>query len=300
MSLSGTIQAFLDHAWLQQFDWALIDSKQLILLAVTPLFFLAMLLEWLYLRRQGRTQSYTRAQLLTNINLGGSYQVFELIIHAAILMAAMQWFYAHRIFNVTLSAWTLLPLFVLQEFCYYCFHRASHRVRWFWCAHVVHHSEEGYNLSTATRQSMLYALTGYWLFFMPLVLLGLTPHQAMALYAANLFYQFFVHTQTINKLPAWFEYIFVTPSGHRVHHGRNPQYLDKNYGGVLIIFDRLFGTYAPEQEAVDYGIVNPIHSHNIWTLNTHEFSAMLRDMRHSGSLWQRLQHLWRPPEWRRS
>lgn len=276
-----------------------LDSKQLILLCAAPVFLLAVLLEWRWLSRRGNAGSYTLQRTMTNLNLGLSYQVFELATHALLFMAMMQWVYQHRVADVPLTGWTLLPLFVLQEFCYYWFHRASHRIRWFWCAHVVHHSDEAMNLTTAMRQSMLYAVTGYWLFFAPLMLIGLTPHQAMGLYAANLFYQFFVHTEVVRKMPRWVEYVFVTPSHHRAHHGRNARYIDRNYGGVLILFDRLFGTFVEESEAVDYGIPHPVRSHHLWTLNTHELAGMLHDMRQPGPLWLRLQHAWRPPEWQR-
>jgi hypothetical protein len=118
--------------------------------------------------------------------------------------------------------------------------------------------------------------------------------------AVDLAYQYFVHTESIDKLPAWYEYIFDTPSNHRVHHGRNPQYIDKNYGGVLIIFDRLFGTYQKEEEAVEYGIVRQVKSYNFLVLNVHEFVDLWRDVLASdGPLWQRLKHLWKPPEWER-
>jgi sterol desaturase/sphingolipid hydroxylase (fatty acid hydroxylase superfamily) len=198
-----------------------------------------------------------------------------------------------------LNAYTALPLFILVEFFYYWFHRTSHRVRWFWCAHVVHHSGQHMSLSTAMRQSMLYSLTGYWVFFLPLMLIGLSPEITMSLYAVDLAYQFFVHTEAVRRMPAWYEYVFVTPSHHRVHHGRNPQYIDKNFGGVLILFDRWFGTFEAEVEPVDYGIPHQINSNNILTLNFHEFAAMVRDMLRPGPLWLRLKHVWAPPEWTR-
>lgn len=305
MSVPAAGTAFLDPlalyaawpAWAQEvLRWPGWDAKQLILIAVSPVFVLAIGLEWWWMRRQGRSNQ-TWLDVLTNVGLGSVYQLFELVVHALLFTAAMHWVYEHRLWNVPFNAWTLLPLFVLQEFCYYWFHRASHRIRWFWSAHVVHHSEERMNLSTALRQSCLYSLTGYWVFFIPLMLIGLTPAQAMTLYAINLFYQFFVHTEAVDKLPRWMEWLFVTPSHHRAHHGRNPRYIDKNYGGVLIVFDRLFGTFVEETEPVDYGIPNQIHSHNLWTLNVHEWSDMARDISQTRSWRDKLGRLWRPPEW---
>ena len=276
-----------------------VDWKQIILIGLAPIFIGTFLVEWWVMRRRGQASQFVGKDILTNLNLGGIYQVFELIVHALFFMAAMHWVYDQRFFNVPVNIWTIVPLFILLEFCYYVFHRSSHRIRWFWCAHVVHHSGEHMNLSTAMRQSMLYSLTGYWLFFTPLMLIGVSPEITLAMYAVDLAYQYFVHTESVRKLPAWYEYIFVTPSHHRVHHGRNAQYIDKNYGGVLIVFDRLFGTFAAEEEKVEYGIVRQVHSYNILTLNFHEFIDMLRDIAKPGPIAQRLKHIWAPPEWER-
>lgn len=288
-------------AWLERLTGFPVDSKQVILVALTPIFLGTFFIEWRVMVRRGQDK-YFKGQLmpiLTNLNLGATYQAFELVVHALIFMYAMHWVYDHRFLNVPVNGWTIVPLFILLELCYYVFHRTSHRVRWFWCAHVLHHSGEHMTLSTAMRQSMLYSLTGYWLFFTPLMLIGVSPEVTLAMYAVNLAYQFFVHTEAVRKLPAWCEYVFVTPSHHRVHHGRNPQYIDKNYGGVLIIFDRLFGTFEEEVEPVEYGIVRQVHSNNIITLNLHEFMDMVKDMMKPGPLSQRLKHLWAPPEWER-
>ncbi|MDY7806863.1 sterol desaturase family protein [Burkholderia stagnalis] len=288
-------------AWLEQWTGFPVDSKQAILVALMPIFLGTFFIEWRVMVRRGQDK-YFKGQLmpiLTNLNLGATYQAFELVVHALIFMYAMHWVYDHRFLNVPVNGWTIVPLFILLELCYYVFHRTSHRVRWFWCAHVLHHSGEHMTLSTAMRQSMLYSLTGYWLFFTPLMLIGVSPEVTLAMYAVNLAYQFFVHTEAVRKLPAWYEYIFVTPSHHRVHHGRNPQYIDKNYGGVLIVFDRLFGTFAQEVEPVDYGIVRQVHSNNIITLNLHEFVDMVKDVMKPGPLSQRVKHLWAPPEWER-
>lgn len=276
-----------------------IDWKQVILIGLAPLFIATFLVEWAVMRWRGNDAQFRIKDIFTNLNLGLVYQVFELVVHALIFMAAMYWVYDQRFIEVPVNIYTIVPLFILLEFCYYCFHRTSHRVRWFWCAHVVHHSGEHMNLTTAMRQSMLYSLTGYWLFFTPLMLIGVSPEIVLAMYAVDLAYQYFVHTESVRKLPRWFEYVFVTPSHHRVHHARNPQYIDKNYGGVLILFDRWFGTFAPEEEKVEYGIVRQVHSHNILTLNFHEFIDMMKDVAKPGPLMQRLKHIWAPPEWER-
>ena len=176
------------------------------------------------------------------------------------------------------NGFTIVPIFVVVEFCYYWFHRTSHRVRWFWAAHVPHHSGEVMNFTTAMRQSLLNAFVGVFVFYLPPVWLGIPPAVVLFLLAVDLAYQYFVHTEAIGRLPRGFEYVFDTPSNHRAHHGRNPRYIDRNYGGVLIIFDRLFGTYVEETEPVDYGITQQIRSTNFLVLNLHEFVDMWRDV----------------------
>lgn len=276
-----------------------VDWKQVLLTAMVPLFLLAFAIEFVVMRQRQRTQGFEWRDILTNLGLGGSYQIFETIAHLLVTGAAVIWIYQFRLFDIPVNAWTIVPIFLGVEFCYYWFHRGSHRIRWFWSAHVVHHSSERMNMTTAMRQSLLYSITGWWLFFMPLVLLGVHPAAVFFLYGVNLTYQYFVHTESVGKLHPLIEYWFNTPSHHRVHHGKNPQYIDKNYGGVLICFDRWFGTFEPEEEAVVYGIPKQVHSHNILTLNFHEFLDMWRDVLRPGPLWLRLKHLWAPPEYER-
>lgn len=274
-----------------------VDWKQVMLIGMSPIFLIAFAIEWQVMKGRGKRAQFDWRDIFANLTLGGSYQIFELIAHALVTGVAVAWFWQHRLFEIPVNAWTILPIFVGVEFCYYWFHRSSHRVRWFWTAHVVHHSSEKMNMTTAMRQSLLYSITGWWLFFMPLVLLGVHPAVVFFLYAVDLSYQFFIHTESVGKLHPWIEYWFDTPSNHRVHHGRNPEYIDKNYGGVLIVFDRWFGTYAEEKEAVDYGIVKQIHSYNFITLNLHEFKDMWRDIFMAKTISDRLKHLILPPAW---
>lgn len=182
---------------------------------------------------------------------------------------------------VAVTAWA--ALFVLTDLCYYAFHRVHHEVRLFWASHVPHHSSQHYNLSTALRQSWT-PLTG-WVFYVPLMILGFTPAQWAFAYSLNLIYQYWIHTERIDRMPKWFEYVWNTPSHHRVHHGSNPQYLDCNYGGILIIWDRVFGSFVPEREPVTYGLTTNIDSFNPARVAFHEFGAVARDV-------------WRAPGWR--
>lgn len=286
-------------ALLQQFFGDNVDWKQVLLIGMTPLFLLAFMLEYARAHRQRNTGQFHWREIVANLSLGGTYQLAEVAAWVLLTSGIFAWVYQYSLFDIPVNGWTILPIFVLVEFCYYWFHRSSHRVRWFWAAHVPHHSGEHMNFTTATRQSVLNVFVGTFIFYLPPVLLGVPPAVVMFLLAVDLAYQYFVHTESVRRLPAWFEYVFDTPSNHRVHHGRNPEYIDKNYGGVLIIFDRWFGTYAEEKAPVEYGIPRQIRSYNFLVLNFHEFVDMWRDVLAPGPLWQRLKHLWMPPEWTR-
>src|SRR5688572_11785803 len=163
--------------------------------------------------------------------------------------------------------WTWVLLFFIDDLAYYVFHRVSHESRLFWNFHVVHHSSEQYNLSVAVRQSW-FSGTLHWDVYAPIMLLGFTPWMFFTTHVFSLIYQFWVHTKHINKL--WpLEWILITPSHHRVHHGVNNPYLDKNYAGVLIIWDRLFGSFVQETETPRYGIIKPLKSYNaVWITRT--------------------------------
>lgn len=275
------------------------DWKQVFLTLLTPVFLGATGIEYLYLKRHGKSFFFRKNEVITNMLLGGSYQAMEMVWFALFVNAFMHWMYGFRFQTLTVTPLNFLGLFLGLEFCYYWFHRASHRIRWFWCAHVVHHSGENMTTTTAMRQSLFYAINLHQVFWAPMLLIGFPVWAVLLAYGINLGYQYFVHTQAVTRFAPWFEYIFNTPSHHRVHHGRNPQYIDKNYGGVLIIWDRLFGTFEPEVETVEYGIVRQPKTDNIWTLNTHEWKDMFGDALKPGNWWLRLKHIWAPPEWAR-
>lgn len=287
------------QAWLAAMLGQQVDWKQVLLIGMSPVFVLTFMLEFAVEKRRGRASKFHWKEIVANLALGGSYQIMEALAWIAVTGGIFAWAYQHRLFTIPVNGWTVLPIFVLVEFCYYWFHRCSHRVRWWWAAHVPHHSGETMNFTTAMRQSVLNVFVGTFIFYLPPVLLGVPPAVVMFMLAVDLSYQYFVHTETIGKLPTWYEYLFDTPSNHRVHHGRNPQYIDKNYGGVLIVFDRLFGTYQEEVEPVDYGIPQQIRSYNFLVLNFHEFVDLLRDVFSPGPWRQRLRHLWMPPDWNR-
>jgi alkylglycerol monooxygenase len=173
--------------------------------------------------------------------------------------------------------WTWVILFFVDDLAYYIFHRVSHESRLFWNFHVVHHSSEYYNLSVAVRQSWFSSIL-HWLFYAPVMLLGFAPWMFVTMHGFNLIYQFWIHTKFVKTLGP-LEYVLNTPSHHRVHHGVNNPYLDKNYAGVLIIWDRLFGSFVQETEKPRYGIIKPIKSFNPLWINTHGWVEMWQAMR---------------------
>jgi sterol desaturase/sphingolipid hydroxylase (fatty acid hydroxylase superfamily) len=191
--------------------------------------------------------------------------------------------------------WVWVLLFFADDFSYYWFHRISHESRAFWASHVVHHSSQHYNLSTALRQTWVpMTYFPFWL-WMPAV--GFEPWMVLLAQAWSLIYQFWIHTEKIHKLPRWFEAIFNTPSHHRVHHGVNAQYIDRNYGGILIIWDRLFGSYEPEGERVRYGLTTQLRTFRPVRVAFHEYIAMWHDMKRADGVRDKLGVVFRGPGW---
>jgi sterol desaturase/sphingolipid hydroxylase (fatty acid hydroxylase superfamily) len=190
-------------------------------------------------------------------------------------------------------SWALALLGV--DFVYYWYHRFVHRARIGWAAHQAHHSSEYMNFATALRQKW-----NPWfdlLFWLPLPLLGVPVWAVYSAYGFNLIYQFLVHTETVDKLPRPVEFILNTPSHHRVHHGSEKIYLDRNYGGILIIWDRMFGSFQAELHRPRYGLTHPVDTHNVFRLQYGDYAELWRDVRHAASWRDRLGYLFRPPDW---
>lgn len=276
----------------------LIAHPEMLLIVLAPIFFICILLEW-YLgdRRKKLPHSarYHLPEVLCNFGLAGMHQGADIL--TGLLIAKLYLiFFGWRLFDIEMNAINFVLLMIAQDFCYYWFHRGSHRIRWMWAAHVAHHSSETMNFSTAFRQSLMYPLAGMWLFWLPLVVVGFDPNWVVFVVLLNLGLQFFVHTQAVKTLGP-IEWIFNTPSHHRVHHGRNPQYIDKNYAGVLIIWDRMFGTYVKEEETVEYGITKPINSFNPLVVTFSEWRSMFSEAFSPGlTLKQRARLLFSPPD----
>lgn len=269
----------------------------LIALAV-PFFLLAIAIEWSWGRWCGR-DTYRLTDAVSSLTLGGLSQARRFVA-LGIGGSVYGWLAAVTPFAQWSaegwSAWVLA--FVLYDLCYYCSHRAGHEIKLFWAAHVVHHQSEDYNLSTALRQTSSGFLFG-WIFYTPLFFIGVPAEMMVTVGALNLIYQFWVHTEHVGEL-AWFEYIFVSPSNHRVHHARNACYLDRNYGGVFIVWDRLFGSYQRElpTEPCVYGITKPIRSWSPLEAWIHVYRDMLNDMVKTRSWTQRLWVPFSHPAWR--
>jgi sterol desaturase/sphingolipid hydroxylase (fatty acid hydroxylase superfamily) len=203
--------------------------------------------------------------------------------------------FKRRIANLHATKWSLPAAMVAWDFLYYWDHRWMHEVRLLWANHVTHHSSQRYNLSTALRQPWSGLLTS-WV-FLPMPLLGIPARHVAKAGQLNLLYQYWIHTEAIDKLPKPIEAVFNTPSHHRVHHGANPQYLDKNYGGILILWDRLFGTFEPEVRRIKYGLTKNINTYNPLRIAYHEFVDIGRDVRRATGWRNKLGHVFGRPGW---
>ena len=261
-----------------------------------PVFFVAIALEFVLARRR-RREVYRLAAAISDVSCGVTQQLFNLLSAAAIFVMYLV-VYEHRVVELDAKAATTWLLgMVGVDFLYYWWHRASHECNLLWAAHVVHHQSEEYNLAVALRQALFTGFTGT-VFALPLALLGLPPAVYLVCRALNTLYQFWIHTELIGALgPA--EAVLNTPSHHRVHHGSNQRYLDRNHGGILITWDRLFGTFQPElaEDPVVYGLTRNIHTYNWWKVATHEYRDMFRDVAASTTWRDRLSFVLRGPGW---
>lgn len=263
------------------------------ILFAIPIFSLSIALEYWYDLRQ-KTNEYESRDTWTNIALGFGSVFFGSIFSFFIQFQIYELLYSFAPYQMpmnTVWAWVLLVL--LDDFAYYWFHRFSHESRFLWNFHVVHHSSEKYNLSVAVRQSWFGALA-HWIFYVPLGLMGFPYWAFIIIHGFNLIYQYWIHTQFVGKL-GWFEWIFNTPSQHRVHHAVNPNYLDRNYAGIFCIWDRIFGTFTPETEKPRFGIIKPINSFNWLWINTHGWVEMWETMKTKKTIFGKLRCVFASP-----
>jgi sterol desaturase/sphingolipid hydroxylase (fatty acid hydroxylase superfamily) len=216
----------------------------------------------------------------------------------AVIFGLFTFLYNHRFFNLDSAVyWYWILLFFADDFSYYWFHLISHHVNYFWASHVVHHSSKNYNLAAALRQTWTGNATGAFLFWAWMPLAGFHPIWILFMQQISLIYQFWIHTETIQKMPTAFEYIFNTPSHHRVHHGSDIKYLDKNHAGILIIWDRMFGSFKSEEERPVYGLTKNIESFNPATLAFKTWGELLKKVMHAGSVKNGISYIIKSPGW---
>ena len=268
-----------------------------------PFFFALIGLE-LLVARVRRRPVYRLADSISDLSCGILSQ-FAGIFLALLTIAGYGWVQRHAAVQhfLPVPAWShgalaWIAVFLLDDFAYYWMHRFSHTVNLLWAGHVVHHSSEEFNLTVALRQSSLHGLMS-WLFYLPIALLGVPVTMWLICHALNLVYQFWIHTREVDRLGP-FEWLFNTPSHHRVHHGVNPEYMDKNFAGTLIIWDRLFGTYEPERAPVVFGITKPLATWNPLTANLHQFAEIVRTARGARGPGEKLRAVRGHPSWRPS
>ncbi len=273
------------------------DSSIIITLAV-PAFFILIFIELIYGLVSGKS-NYRLNDTFTSISLGLISRYIPLLglgIQGAAFAYVAQ-YYNLKLFSPS-SLWVWIFAFFLYDFCYYWMHRLHHEVKVLWATHVVHHHGEEFNLSTALRQTS----TGFlwkWIFYLPIFIVGIPPEVFVTVAGVNLVYQFWVHTEHIPKL-GWYEYVFVSPSNHRIHHAQNKHYVDANYGGVFIFWDRIFGTYKEEMKELKpiYGTAKPLRSWNPFKANFDIFREMLLDSSRTKSFKDKIGVWFSRPNWR--
>ncbi|MEZ4216875.1 MAG: sterol desaturase family protein [Myxococcota bacterium] len=266
------------------------------ILYAIPFFLVTMWIEGALLRRPEHRAlaGYERRDTRTSLIMG----VGNLVIGFAAKFAGYGmwvWLYQFRLLDLSHAWWVWVAGFFAEDLCYYVFHRVGHESRFFWAAHVNHHSSRHYNLSTALRQSWTTPFTGP-IFWAPLALIGFDPAMILVLSTVSLVYQYWLHTELITRMGP-FEWLFNTPSHHRVHHGRNVEYLDRNYAGILIVWDRLFGTFEPERAPVDYGLTKNIETFDPVRVAFHEWVDLARDVARARSLGEAFGRAFRAPGW---
>ena len=264
-----------------------------------PFFILTIVLE-IVLARFGKVKAvYEPKDTAMSLLMGLGSSVAGLLT-GGLILAVTIWVYEYRVFTIPMTAWWAWVLLLFAEdLAYYGFHRFSHERRLWWAAHVNHHSSQHYNLATALRQSWTGGINGAWVMWLPLSLLGFPPAMILIQKGISLVYQFWIHTEAVKRMPAWFEAVFNTPSHHRVHHARNPRYLDRNYAGILIIWDKMFGTFQTELDAepVRYGIVKNLGGFNLLRVAFHEWVGMGKDLLSAKSVREAAGYVFGAPGW---
>lgn len=259
-----------------------------------PVFFILIGIEIAY-NFYKKLNYYRLNDSIANLSQGIGQQLTGIFMKTALFFGYKYIFEHCRLFELPKAIWVWIILFIGVDFFYYWFHRMSHQVNALWAAHIVHHQSEEYNLTVALRQSWFQGWFS-WVFYLPLAFVGFDPVMFLTLSSFNTLYQFWIHTRAIKSM-GFFEYILNTPSHHRVHHGSNPKYIDKNHAGTLIIWDRFFGTFQKEEEEVYYGITKPLASWNPVWANLHYWDDLLKTAKQSPKFSDKIKVFTKPPGW---
>lgn len=263
-----------------------------------PIFVLLIVIEVIIGRFSPKKSNYEARDSAASLFMGlGNFSVG--LIKFGIVATVSHWVYQYRLFEIGYHWYAFILIFFAEDFCYYWFHRLSHEHRFWWAAHINHHSSQYYNLSTALRQTWTGNLAGGWVPWLLLSLLGFPTPLIVFQKGISLVYQFWIHTEVIHKMWRPIEAFFNTPSHHRVHHAINPKYLDSNYAGILIIWDRMFGSFVPEddKEPCRYGIIKQLASFNPLVIAFHEWFGIANDVAHAKSLKGIIMYIFGPPGW---
>jgi len=266
-----------------------------IIIYAIPFFIISLLIEVWIAHRQGKDW-YLGKDTASSLAMGIG-NVITGLLAKVIVFGALVFVYQYRLWTIPWSWWSWILLFFCEDFTYYWFHRLSHEIRYLWASHVVHHSSRYYNLGTALRQTWTGELSGGFIFWLWLPLVGFHPAMIILMRAISLIYQFWIHTEAIDRMPHFFEAFFNTPSHHRVHHASDIKYLDKNHAGIFIIWDKLFGTFKEEEERPTYGLTTNINTFNPFRIAFQEWWALVMDIRHAPTFKAAMGYLFGPPGW---
>lgn len=272
--------------------------EQWMLMISTPVYILVIVGEIL-LSNWRQSASYEKKDTLTNLYLMLLNSGIDLLFRS-IYVLILAWCYQYRFINWENAWWYFILLIIAEDFMFYWLHRVDHHSRFFWAVHVTHHSSEHYNLTTGFRSSVFQPLYRF-VYFLPLALLGFKPMDIVFIYSATQTWGILVHTEHVGKL-GWLEYLLVTPSHHRVHHASNPLYLDRNLGMLLIVWDKLFGTFQAEipaqaYEPIQYGLTKPLEKRDGFNIVFHEWKAIIKDWKRTPRLKDKFRYLFGPPGW---
>lgn len=262
-----------------------------------PFFVITIIAEMIIVRltKKGR---YQMTDIAASLAMGLGNQIMNLLV-GGFAVACYYLAYHFRLFTLPWTWPVMLACFFVEDLAYYVFHRVAHERRFFWASHVIHHSSQHYNLATALRQTWTGALGLNFIFWLPLLFIGFPPTMVLMFSAISLVYQYWVHTELIDRLGP-FEWVMNTPSHHRVHHAINAKYLDANYAGVLIIWDRMFGSFVQEERQAEpprYGIVSQLGTFNPFRIAFHEWAGILRDVRSAKNVREVAGYIFGPPGW---